>query len=337
MHFRPITSLTEQQWRDFFELSREIRWVYRPDVPIASRDVAEFRQRHEAMGKRWNLSSYVAYPDAEAEKPVGFLSHYFLDGEIQFSFDEMADEFSDALLQQIAHKIADAIAAHNARQGACGAQDPRAVRALQRLSPSHLDLCHVMELRRDTAPMATIEAWAANVPEDMTFKIYYDYPEELLADYIALNEVLAEDYARLGSESLARVWTLDSLRKYRAHLTETHSAIHTLVAYNADGSVAGLTDTHIRHAEPPRFMRSLSVVHPRQRGQGIAKALKARSFLDLCATYREFERITTAILPNNVPIRRLNDQMGYTFLHELCEAGLTREDLLKWLEQYKNV
>lgn len=152
-------------------------------------------------------------------------------------------------------------------------------------------------------------------------------PDELLDQYCLdltelLNTIPFED---LDHGDI--VITPDATQEWRARLARSGSANPTCVVRDPGGSLAGVTDV-VKHPYEPGIVRQeFTGVHPRARGRGIGKWLKAAMLQHVQRAYPDTRWISTENAGSNAAMLAINQALGFRLHRTVIVYQLDRESL----------
>jgi GNAT superfamily N-acetyltransferase len=136
-------------------------------------------------------------------------------------------------------------------------------------------------------------------------------PDEQLDEYCAAMNELMNTMPFEGLDHGDIVMTPPGVREWRERMSASGTANPTCLVRDADGSIVGMTDT-LKHAYEPGMVRqNFTGVHPRARGRGLGKWLKAAMLEHLRQTYPDTIWINTENAGSNEPMLAINHAMGF--------------------------
>jgi len=163
----------------------------------------------------------------------------------------------------------------------------------------------------DRADWDRIREWAAIEAGDVRLERYEPFPPE------ATWESYSRDYTELTRhvprEDMDKgdwILTPERMREHRARLAEQRRTLHVLAAFDGEG-MSGLTEIIRSEHDPAALDQELTAVHPRARGRGLARLLKARLLLDLRERYPEACFVRTWNAGSNDAMWAINQAMGF--------------------------
>ena len=158
---------------------------------------------------------------------------------------------------------------------------------------------------------ALMRQWAAISPAGLRLERYEPFPPETVWDAYAAGYTEMEKHVpREALEIGDWILTPERMRTDRERLRASGAELHVLSAWDADGMV-GVTEL-FRNAHDPRLLeQNLTAVHPRARGRGLGKLLKARLLLELHARYPDVRCVRTFNAGSNAAMLAINERMGF--------------------------
>lgn len=136
-------------------------------------------------------------------------------------------------------------------------------------------------------------------------------PDELLDGHcVTLNELL-NTMPFEGLDHGEIVMTPESVRVWRGRMQKIGSVNPTYRVRDADGSISGMTDV-LKHRYEPGIVRQMFTgVHPRARGRGLGKWLKAAMLEHVREAYPDTVWITTGNARSNASMLAINHGLGF--------------------------
>jgi GNAT superfamily N-acetyltransferase len=137
-----------------------------------------------------------------------------------------------------------------------------------------------------------------------------------------LPEERHEEFARVSTELLNTmpwegldhgdiVQTVDTLNEWYSRMDMFGSQHHVYVSRESDGTISGMTDV-IKHPHEPGFVRQLFTgVHPRARGRGLGKWLKAAMLEHVRGVHPDTVYMTTENAGSNASMLAINHALGF--------------------------
>lgn len=169
--------------------------------------------------------------------------------------------------------------------------------------------------------------WAAIEAPGLRFEHYSPFPpaaiwEDYGRGYTELERHVPRENLEVGewiltSERLAN----DEIRHREQGLTR-----YVLVAYDSEG-MAGLTELLVRAHDPHGIDQELTAVHPRARGRGLGKLLKARLLLHVRELRPEARYVRTWNANSNAAMLAINIAMGFKPHRHYVEYQVPVENL----------
>jgi GNAT superfamily N-acetyltransferase len=162
-----------------------------------------------------------------------------------------------------------------------------------------------------------------------TLQLHRDWvPEDAVAEYSeALNELL-NTMPFEGLDHGDIVTTPETLREDRARTVHLGSVNPTCLVRDAGGAIVGITDMIRRPYEVGVVRQEFTGVHPRARGHGIGKWLKAAMLLHIREAYPDTHWISTENAGSNEPMLAINHALGFR-LHRTVTYYQVGRDIVR--------
>jgi mycothiol synthase len=107
------------------------------------------------------------------------------------------------------------------------------------------------------------------------------------------------------------VITPESTREWRGRMSRHGTTNPTVVVREADGEVSAMTDV-LKHPHEPGIVRQLFTgVHPRARGRGMGKWVKAAMLQHVRQAYPDTRWVSTENAGSNAAMLAINHALGF--------------------------
>ena len=161
-----------------------------------------------------------------------------------------------------------------------------------------------------------MRAWSRISPAGIRLERYEPFPPETVWERYARDYSEMEKHVpREGLEIGDWILTPERMRADRDRFLAAGTELHVLSAWDAEG-MAGVTELFRHHHDPEMLGQNLTAVHPRARGRGLGKLLKARLLLELHARFPAVRYIRTFNAGSNAPMLAINQRMGFRLHRE---------------------
>lgn len=163
----------------------------------------------------------------------------------------------------------------------------------------------------DRADWPRIESWLAIDPGGHRLERYEPFPPSAIWDayargYTELERHVPREQMQIGDWIL----TPERMAVHERVLREKGRTLHVLAAWDGEG-LSGITEMiHAEH-EPDALEQQLTAVHPRARGRGLARLLKARLLVELRGRYPDARFVRTWNAGSNDAMWAINQEMGF--------------------------
>lgn len=196
--------------------------------------------------------------------------------------------------------------------------EPKLTNIENRLNLADLDWSMVERWAAEGAarsPQTKLEIYDGKIPESMWEKFAPEY--SALINTIPFEEM---DHGEF-------VITPEMMREWYTRMAMRGDLQHTVVAREADGSIAGITDVDWAPYRRTIIHQQLTGVHPKARGRGLGKWIKAAMLLHIRELYPDAQWIATDNAGSNAPMLAINHQLGFKQYRAGTEYQITRERL----------
>jgi mycothiol synthase len=335
--FDPV-SASPELWEVYHAFRHQRHLEESPEDPQTPDEVVERRLRRPdpyMTDKRWlvrrngevvaELSASAMTPrspEYESNKHILFADAWVLAGArrqgIGRSLIPSLLEFMDGTSARVLTADTHDEAAHAFLSSLGGAA--RYVETRSRLDLREVDWERIARWVREgqeRSPEARLELYVNRVPEDRR-----------------------EEFARVSTELLNTmpfegldhgdiVQTAETLNEWYGRLDMYGSIHHVYLCRDADGSIAGMTDT-LKHPFEPEFVRQLFTgVHPRARGRGLGKWLKAAMLQHIRTVHPDTVYVTTENAGSNASMLGINRALGFRPFRQTTTYQVDRQELTR--------
>ena len=165
------------------------------------------------------------------------------------------------------------------------------------------------------SPQTKLEIYDGKIPESKW--------GEFAPQYSALVNTIPWEEMDHGQITI----TPDQMREYYAQLEMRGELQHSVVAREADGSISGITDIDWAPYRRTIIHQQLTGVHPKARGRGLGKWIKAAMLLRIRELYPDAQWIATDNAGSNAPMLAINHQLGFRQYRVGTQYQISRERL----------
>lgn len=313
-------SASREEWARYHAFRHIVQAERRPDEPLAPDDAREQQLKHRDPLQRHHDyqvvdgGEMIAELGAEASAPespeyatnrhILWVDGYVLQAHRRRGTGRrlaaVALELMDAHGETVLSTMAEDEAGH-AFVRRLGAQ-PKMTERQSR--------CDLRRLDWDMVARWVHEGEAA--PGGARLELFPDWvPDEQLDEYCTARNELLNTMPFEGMDHGDIVVTPGSLRLERERMRAEGSVNPTCVVRDADGSIVGMTDTVKRPYEPGIVRQEFTGVHPRARGRGLGKWLKAAMLEHVRQAYPDTLWVSTENAGSNAPMLAINHALGF--------------------------
>ncbi|WP_246486121.1 GNAT family N-acetyltransferase [Kribbella qitaiheensis] len=191
---------------------------------------------------------------------------------------------------------------------ATGESAGTAFAAARGFARKHEELHQVIEL-----PLAADRIAALERPVDgYEFMRWREHtPDEWIEQFAVALTGATQDTPRGERDQEVSRWTPDRIVEVEARRIKQGRFCHATVAVNANGRLAAYTQMGGATANPERLYQWDTFVFPEHRGKGLGMAVKIPNLRSLQADLSRTAVLHTWNAPENAPMIRVNDQLGF--------------------------
>jgi GNAT superfamily N-acetyltransferase len=327
---------SRDEWGRYHAFRRLEQAEFRPDEPLAPDDVLEAREKRPDPFN-WSRSFHVVDGDVvvaelEAEGPrpespeyatnrhLLWASGYVLQAHrrrgIALRMVPRALELLDEYGATVLSSFAEDDTGHGLLRRLGG--EPRMVERQSRLDLRELDWNMVARWNAESEAAA----------EGARLELHTPWvPDDLLDEYCdAMNELM-NTMPFEGLDHGDIVMSPAGVREWRERMRLTGTVNPTCLVRDADGSIVGMTDTVKSEYEPGIVRQNFTGVHPRARGRGLGKWLKAAMLEHVRQAHPDTIWISTENVGSNAPMLSINQALGFRLHRTFTYYQVSRETL----------
>ncbi|WP_329168573.1 GNAT family N-acetyltransferase [Streptomyces sp. NBC_01387] len=159
-------------------------------------------------------------------------------------------------------------------------------------------------------PGYRLVSWDGTVPDD-------------LAETFAVSHRAMDDMPMGETDYGSVVWDADRVREAAEAVAKRGGLLHTVAAVaESDGSIAGFTELVVPGDGTGDAQHYGTAVLPEHRGHGLGHWMKAEAIRQARGRYPGLGGLLTDTADNNLPMRAVNDALGYVPTHRTIEYQL---------------
>ena len=303
----PLHQGNDNLWEALFELiGKRSRKVKDPDV---------FRETMKAWYRMFHRREYLIIYEDQA---VGMWQYDTVnkglpteEGQIDFWLIE--GEKPPGFWPFFAESLAQQMKEQNHQRVIFYTSDPQVRKGVETLGVTAVNTLDFFELSRLQVDEARLGEWERQfAPEQYGFtaELQETLSEETIQSMAELETLCANGMMR-QDYSWKTVKTPQFLREHQAldHLLDNRT-LNCLIR-NEVGEIVAFSKMVRESKSREKAKQRLTGVHPDFRGKGLGKWLKAKMIRELFRRFPEVKKVQTGSLVGNLPMRRINEQVGY--------------------------
>jgi GNAT superfamily N-acetyltransferase len=173
----------------------------------------------------------------------------------------------------------------------------------------------------ERSPQTKLEIYDGKIPESMW--------EEFAPQYTALINTVPFEELDHGDV----VVTPQQMHEWYTRMELRGDVQHTVLAREPDGSISGINDLEWAPYRRTIIHQQLTAVHPKARGRGLGKWIKAANLLRIRSLYPDAQWISTENAGSNAPMLAINKKLGFKQYRVGSSYQLSRERLAARLKE----
>lgn len=161
-----------------------------------------------------------------------------------------------------------------------------------------------------------VEEWRRKCPQQapgVRIKSFHVMPQDLLEEYVSVyNQVgrQAPEYES-GQYPSQDQTSIEDRRATETLVAEKGITYTTLLSFEENGAISGVTETYYNPAQPWRVEQSITGVLPAYRGRDLGKWLKAEMLAIVRQEFPQAHYIETGNANVNAPMLSINQRLGF--------------------------
>jgi len=335
VEFLPATA-SRDEWGRYHAYRRAAQAEWRPDEPLAPDDVTELRRKR---GDPLNYHHFYHVVDGEtmvaeleAEGPKPESPEYETNRHLLWTWGYvLATHRRRGIGRSWLPLVVRLMEDHDATVLSSMAEDDHGHAFLSRLGAGPRMTERQSRLDFREVDWGLVAGWVAEGEAGAggaRLEVHPRWvPDEQLDEYCAAMNELMNTMPFEGMDHGDIVTTPAAVRDWRERLSLIGSVNPTCLVRDADGSIVGITDT-IQHAYEPGIVRqNFTGVHPRARGRGLGKWLKAAMLEHIRRTFPEVVWMSTENAGSNAPMLSINHALGFRLHRTVTFYQVDRETL----------
>jgi GNAT superfamily N-acetyltransferase len=166
-----------------------------------------------------------------------------------------------------------------------------------------------------------LEAECAPYHRDYELRtVWAPIPEELVAGYVAINNMFMSEAPTGDADVEDEVWTPERLRANEERGAKAGRQDVTTFAVDPNGEVAAMTELFVNETMPHRGFQSGTLVVPAHRGHRLGLAVKVANQRALADRFPDLAWIVTGNADVNMHMNAINDRLGFQVVERCLEV-----------------
>jgi len=324
------------EWDRYHAFRRVEQAEFRPDEPLAPDEVVEVREKRPDPFN-WSRSFHVVDGDMvvaelEAEGPRPESPEYATNSHLLWASGYVLQAHRRrGIALRMVPRVLELLDEYGATVLSSFAEDDTGHGLLRRLGaePKLVERQSRLDLREvDWNMVARWIAESEAAAEGARLELYASWvPDELLGEYCdAMNELM-NTMPFEGLDHGDIVMSPRGVREWHERMRLTGTVNPTCLVRDADGAIVGMTDTMKHEYEPGIVRQNFTGVHPRARGHGMGRWLKAAMLEHVREAYPDTIWISTENAGSNASMLSINHALGFRLHRTFTFYQVPRETL----------
>ena len=320
-------SLSEQHWKEFYELSLRFSKDYHEALPV---DLASFRHDRIQRISTQDLSIHLLMKD---ERIIGYTRYWIINKGHPAQSNSLhcyvPDEyFFEGVETLVAGSILERMTAHKHDKCVWRVMQPSMKNIAEKLNGRLSNSGLWFRLDPHSVKKELLEAWLNNphvTSEDLKAEWMGFIPEHLLEEVAIVSNVMVNDMER-QDRSIPFHVDAQYLRNAQQNTRGAGQKPLHLLLRNKNNELAAISLVLMQENS---FMadQRITGVMPKWRGKGLAKWMKAKMLEKLLREYPHITTLKTECFSANIPMININKALGYELYRSDHDYFLRREEL----------
>jgi len=327
---------TDRHWQKCQELLAGLRRKYNSIFPETSWQELK-KQQLSAVRTMDNQYRFAVYDNDSA---VGWVviggRNIGGDEPTLYSFmDACYDNIPPGLSKIVAAEVAGLLKKYGLPELEYVSNTKRMSQVARHWNAAKLNILNRYRLVRNEANQTKIREWLTRTPRDnpnLTMRFFRIVPDEHLERYAALYTQFLNEMPKEKKDDNKYNITPAEIREYESWRRKNNRHQYTFAIHDDHDNMIAYTNGTIYGLDPTNVYQAMTGVIDEYRGRGLSKWLKAALFKKIGEDFPANKYLTTDMRAVNLPIQKVNAQMGYELISEGAEFKVTLEKLKKILE-----
>ena len=324
------------EWGRYHAYRRLEQAEFRPDEPLAPDEVVEVRRTrpdpHQWRRYLHAVDGDVMVAELEAEGPRPESPEYATNRHLMWAAGYVLDAHRRrGIALSWVPRVLELMEEHGATVLSSYAEDDTGHGLLRRLGgePRMTERQSRLDMRE--VDWGMVARWIAESEAGAggaRLELHTPWvPDQQLEEYCAAMNELMNTMPFEGLDHGDIVMSAAGIRESVERMRLTGTVNPTFLVRDADGSIVGMTDVFKHEYEPGMARQNFTGVHPRARGRGLGKWLKAAMLEHVRRAYPDTVWFTTENAGSNAPMLSINHALGYRLHRTVTFYQVDRETL----------
>ena len=327
--------ITDEQWRGYFELHKELSERYDTPYSLVSWQTTRDRTLSRQSSERGNERAFILL-DNQFAAWGGFNGRNIgTPGQAAFFMFDFIDQFTSPELERaIIEPIGRWMDKYDLKESFGVVNDAHRKQMAQRWGAKKLSRLDEYVLDRKSARQDKIEEWLTVTPRkhaNLRLEFFQLLPERLVEPF---SELLVETLGDMPEEAdggLPFHATVQDERKLERWRQKNGLTLYKYLLFDQGNELVAMTLVDVDLNNPANAFQQMTGITERYRGKGLAKWLKAAMYKKLGEDFPGSQRLITSMRSKNEPMTAINDQMGFQLVRRGVEYKLTPEIVAQYL------
>lgn len=327
-----LTDSNSELWNKYFGLSQEISRKHYSSGYMPGITVQKFKE--QIISNSVNLSLHRDFVVFENDKPAAWFDLSNVESDLYFGFDVLHDEVSENIMRTLITRLYAELKESRFNYAVNYTFREPMINAFKSIGVEINEEMQISRLKREDMDVVYYKKITGN--EELNkwkLEFYEEIPEELMDRFIEFSQRMISEIGILNPYK-PKMYPLTA-ESWKNNLKNFGNKIIAVFLFGDEKEIAGLSwvISYPESLSTVQHNGGLTAVAPNYRGKGIAKYLKAKTYLKLLEENKDLKYVTTDTMPWNKYMYRINEDLGFKSYRKGCSFKLTVDFLKNYLNK----
>lgn len=327
-----LTDSDSELWNKYFGLIQEISKRHYSSGNITGKTVQKFKE--QIISNSINLSLHRDFVVFENDKPAAWFDLSNVESELYFGFDVLHDEVPENIMRTLLNRLFAELKVSGFNYAVNYTFREPMINAFKRTSAEINEEMQISRLVKEDMNISYYKEIAGNEElNKWNLEFYEEIPDELMDRFIEFSQKMISEIGILNPYK-TKMYPLTA-EGWKNNLKNFGYKVIAVFLFSDEKEIAGLSwvISYPESLSTVQHNGGLTAVAPKYRGKGIARYLKAKTYLKLLEENKDFKHVTTDTMPWNKYMYKINEDLGFKSHRKGCSFKLTVDFLKDYLSK----